>query len=98
MALLSGLAVLIVYYNLVYSPTRGFEKFMNSQGFGVRLLFAFIGIVTSLLWLSMSKGEAPSETTHQLESVLTSGRHRIYASIQQPRPALHKGPGLNTPP
>jgi hypothetical protein len=57
MALLFGLVVLIVYYKLVYDPNSGFEKFMDSQDFGVRFLFTFVGVMISRFLASIFKGE-----------------------------------------
>lgn len=56
-AILSGLMIVIVYYKLVYNPNSGFEKFMDSQGFGVRFLFTFVGVMISRFWASIFKGE-----------------------------------------
>ncbi|KAK0750610.1 hypothetical protein B0T18DRAFT_346158, partial [Schizothecium vesticola] len=40
-----GLAILVVYYNTTQRPETGFEKFMNTQEFGVRVLFTVFGVI-----------------------------------------------------
>ena len=54
--LLSSLVAIIVYYNLTYNDD-GFERFMDSQGFGVRFLFTSVGVIIKLYWGSILKGE-----------------------------------------
>lgn len=53
--LLSGLVAIIVYYKLTDRPD-GFERFMDSQGFGVRFLFTAIGVIIKLYWGSIFRG------------------------------------------
>ncbi|KAK4187647.1 hypothetical protein QBC35DRAFT_410032, partial [Podospora australis] len=52
--LLCGLLTLVLYYeNTVFedpSESTAFEWFMDSQGFGVRLLFTSVGVVVSFMW------------------------------------------------
>ncbi|KAM7209947.1 hypothetical protein V8F06_014670, partial [Rhypophila decipiens] len=48
--LTTGLLVLIIYYENTISPGTAFEAFMNSQGFGVRILFTSFGTVVSWFW------------------------------------------------
>ncbi|KAK4214365.1 hypothetical protein QBC37DRAFT_284097 [Rhypophila decipiens] len=45
-----GLLVLILYYELTVAPDTEFERFMNSQGFGVRILFTAFGSAISAFW------------------------------------------------
>ncbi|KAF1997785.1 hypothetical protein P154DRAFT_565134 [Amniculicola lignicola CBS 123094] len=47
--LLAGLGALIITYRYT-GGDNGFERFMDSQGFGVRFLFAFIGVAISHFW------------------------------------------------
>jgi hypothetical protein len=54
-ALLSGLVTTIIYYKLTDNP-GGFERFMDSQGFGVRFLFTSIGVIIKLYWSSIFRG------------------------------------------
>ncbi|KAK3322968.1 hypothetical protein B0H66DRAFT_532286 [Apodospora peruviana] len=44
-----GFLVLLLYYEL-NSADSAFERFMNSQGLGVRALFTSLGIIISLFW------------------------------------------------
>ncbi|KAM7211251.1 hypothetical protein V8F06_013369 [Rhypophila decipiens] len=51
MLLISGLIVLVTYYNMTSpSPPTRFEAFMSSQGFGVEALFTSFGVVLSWFW------------------------------------------------
>ncbi|KAM7186278.1 hypothetical protein V8F33_011874 [Rhypophila sp. PSN 637] len=43
-----GVLVLVLYYELTSNPDSGFERFMNSQGLGVRALFTSLGVIISL--------------------------------------------------
>ena len=45
-----GLLVLILDYETVISPDTAFEAFMNSQSFGVRILFTAFGTIVSVFW------------------------------------------------
>lgn len=47
--ILTGFAALIIYYKSTRLDTP-FERFMDSQDFGVRILFTSIGLVISLFW------------------------------------------------
>ncbi|KAK4679486.1 hypothetical protein QC764_204580 [Podospora pseudoanserina] len=42
--------ILIICYETITGADSPFEHFMNSQGFGVKLLFAGLGVVISLFW------------------------------------------------
>jgi len=44
-----GFLILLLYYELT-STNSPFERFMNSQGIGVRALFTSLGIIISLFW------------------------------------------------
>lgn len=46
---LAGLLMLITYYSFTGGNTP-FERFMNSQGFGVKFLFVVMGIVIKKFW------------------------------------------------
>ncbi|KAI1135786.1 hypothetical protein F5Y05DRAFT_415786 [Hypoxylon sp. FL0543] len=48
---LCGLLVLILYYNNTGADTS-FERFMDSESFGVRFLFTAVGVVISFFWAS----------------------------------------------
>ncbi|KAK0723965.1 hypothetical protein B0T21DRAFT_47342 [Apiosordaria backusii] len=45
-----GFLIMILYYELTTSTDTAFERFMNSQGLGVRALFASFGLITSMFW------------------------------------------------
>ncbi|KAK0644687.1 hypothetical protein B0T16DRAFT_356714 [Cercophora newfieldiana] len=45
-----GLIILITYYNAVVSPDTPFERFMNQQSFGVRVLFTGFGVLLTFFW------------------------------------------------
>ncbi|KAM7214106.1 hypothetical protein V8F06_010545 [Rhypophila decipiens] len=47
--LLVGLLILILYYEMILEDSS-FERFMDSQSFGVRLLFTSLGTIVSLFW------------------------------------------------
>ncbi|KAF3071243.1 hypothetical protein GL218_00614 [Daldinia childiae] len=49
--ILSGLLGLILYYNNTGGDTA-FERFMDSESFGVRFLFTAVGVVISFFWAS----------------------------------------------
>jgi len=52
---LVGLLVLIQYYYNI-STVTGFERFMDSQGFGVRLMMTTIGVLIKLYWTQLDGG------------------------------------------
>ncbi|KAK4207936.1 hypothetical protein QBC37DRAFT_255872, partial [Rhypophila decipiens] len=45
-----GLLALILVYENTIAPDTAFERFMDSQSFGVRILFTVFGTVISLFW------------------------------------------------
>ncbi|KAM7216082.1 hypothetical protein V8F06_008555 [Rhypophila decipiens] len=45
-----GLFILILYYEVTILPDTPFERFMDSQSFGVRFVFSSFGTVVSLFW------------------------------------------------
>ncbi|KAJ5038895.1 uncharacterized protein L3040_006574 [Drepanopeziza brunnea f. sp. 'multigermtubi'] len=47
--LLGGLLALIAYYHWTSADT-GFERFMNSQGFGVKFMMTSLGVIVKLFW------------------------------------------------
>lgn len=51
MAVLCGLLALILVYNNTGGDT-GFERFMDSESLGVRLVFTTVGIIITLFWTS----------------------------------------------
>ncbi|RSL47154.1 hypothetical protein CEP54_013547 [Fusarium duplospermum] len=51
LAFLLGLMAFLLYYHLTLDkPLASFRKFMNSQTFGVRFLFAAFGVIISFTW------------------------------------------------
>jgi hypothetical protein len=58
MCLLLGLLIVIVYYKLT-DYDSGFEHFMDSQGFGVRFLFTFVGVIIKFYWNMIFEGNNP---------------------------------------
>ncbi|KAM7209963.1 hypothetical protein V8F06_014656 [Rhypophila decipiens] len=48
--LTTGLLVLILYYEVTISPGTKFEEFMDSQSFGVRILFTALGTAIGWFW------------------------------------------------
>lgn len=52
---LGGLLALIVYY-YNYSGKNEFERFMDSQGFGVRFLFTAVGVLVKVYWDKLFEG------------------------------------------
>ena len=58
--LIIGLEVIVIYYNQTVGDTP-FERFMDSQGFGITFLFTAVGIVLEKYWNLLDSGEyAPS--------------------------------------
>jgi len=55
---LLGLLAVILYYKL-RNNGDGFERFMDSQVFGVKFLFTLIGVLIKLYWSSIFKGTGP---------------------------------------
>ena len=51
-----GVLALIVYYEQTFGDSP-FERFMNSQNFGPRLLFASVGIIIAFGWASVMESE-----------------------------------------
>jgi hypothetical protein len=47
---LAGLIILIIYYNVTVNPDTSFERFINDQDSGVRVLFTAFGILLSFFW------------------------------------------------
>ncbi|KAK0616163.1 hypothetical protein B0T14DRAFT_400699, partial [Immersiella caudata] len=45
-----GLVILITYYNAIESPDTPFERFMDEQDFGVRILFTAFGVLLTFFW------------------------------------------------
>jgi hypothetical protein len=52
--LLSGLLGLIAYYRSGWHPTL-FEAFMDSSGFGVRIMMTSLGVVVKLFWSNIDQ-------------------------------------------
>ncbi|KAK4442846.1 hypothetical protein QBC34DRAFT_337928 [Podospora aff. communis PSN243] len=47
---ISGLLILVTYYENTILPDTAFEQFMNNQDFGVRVLFTAFGILLTFFW------------------------------------------------
>jgi len=47
---MAGLIILVTYYTAIQDPDTVFEKFMNQQDFGVRVLFTGFGVVLTSFW------------------------------------------------
>lgn len=47
---LAGLIILITYYNVTVNPDTSFERFINDQDSGVRVLFTAFGVLLSFFW------------------------------------------------
>ena len=47
---LAGLIILIIYYNVTVNPGTSFERFINDQDSGVRVLFTAFGVLLSFFW------------------------------------------------
>ncbi|KAK0644615.1 hypothetical protein B0T16DRAFT_417988 [Cercophora newfieldiana] len=60
-AALLGLMALLAYYHQPLGNTA-FELFMDSQGFGVRFLFALLGTAIAIFWRSFFQGIATIRT------------------------------------
>lgn len=58
---ISGLEALIIYYNRVGADT-GFERFMDSEAFGVSFLFTAIGVIVKMYWNLIDDGKSTSFT------------------------------------
>ncbi|KUJ24517.1 uncharacterized protein LY89DRAFT_571748 [Mollisia scopiformis] len=55
LTLLCGLLILVVYYDAVQlnAKTNSFERFIDSQTFGVRSVFSGFGVIISFFWDNM---------------------------------------------
>jgi len=63
--LVSGLLTLITYYYWT-SGTTGFESFMDSQGFGIRFMMTFVGVVIKTIWGNIDQNLRRLEPYHRL--------------------------------
>lgn len=68
--LLGGLLALISYYHWTSADT-GFERFMDSQGFGVRFMMTGLGVAVKLFWSGIDQGSSFSFLLPPLNSRLT---------------------------
>lgn len=66
LVLIIGLIVVIVYYKVMQYDNSGFEVFMDSQGFGVRFLFTFVGVVIARYWTMIFRDLATMEAFNNL--------------------------------
>jgi hypothetical protein len=56
LAVLLALLAVIVYYKVKNFDDSGFEKFMDSEGFGVRFLFTLVGVIIARYWAIIFRG------------------------------------------
>ncbi|KAI5928210.1 hypothetical protein F4810DRAFT_719863 [Camillea tinctor] len=73
---LCGLLALILYYNNTGGDTP-FERFMDSEAFGVRFLFTGVGVVISFFWSSFFDSIAILSPYHLLSSSPQTARRSI---------------------
>jgi len=107
-----GLLVLILYYHLTLNDLHTpFNKFMYSHSFGVRFLFAILGVMITFCWQAFFIGEftgplAPCplaytsrEASISLTSLSSSCQHHGSLPTHVPPPptsiALHPAPPSN---
>jgi hypothetical protein len=64
-AFLLGLMIVIIYYKLTDYNTP-FERFMDSQGFGVRFIFTLIGVIVKKFWEHTRGGAVSRKNLHEL--------------------------------
>ena len=57
-----GLEALIIYYNRVGGDT-GFERFMDSEAFGVSFLFTAVGVIIKMYWNLLDDGKSTSTSS-----------------------------------
>ncbi|KAM7183770.1 hypothetical protein V8F20_012492 [Naviculisporaceae sp. PSN 640] len=62
----TGLLTLILYYECTIAPDTAFERFMNSQSFGVRILFTAFGTVITTYWSYYFAYVSEPQIHHQL--------------------------------
>lgn len=55
-AFIAGLESLVIYYNQTGGDT-GFERWMDSQSFGVAFLFTALGVLIKLFWTHLDDGK-----------------------------------------
>lgn len=53
MLFLAGLMVLTLYYGITFKTQDGFQGFMTSQTFGIRFMFAVLGVIISFGWTAL---------------------------------------------
>ena len=56
--LVIGLETLVIYYNRTGGNT-GFERWMDSQSFGVSFTFTAVGVILKLYWTLLDEGKFP---------------------------------------
>jgi hypothetical protein len=54
--ILAGLLTIVIYYHWT-SGNTGFERFMDSQGFGVRFMMSTLGIIVGQFWSYIDQGK-----------------------------------------
>ncbi|KAL6399087.1 Zonadhesin [Ilyonectria robusta] len=53
MLFLAGLMVLTLYYGITFKTQDSFQGFMTSQTFGIRFMFAVLGVIISFGWTAL---------------------------------------------
>ncbi|KAM7203342.1 hypothetical protein V8F33_002333, partial [Rhypophila sp. PSN 637] len=83
-----GLLALILVYENTIAPDTAFERFMDSQSFGVRILFTVFGTVISLFW-----GYYFSQTSEsQIHRHLALSTHRHPKAGLPPQQSIYLSP------
>ncbi|KAH6646743.1 hypothetical protein BKA67DRAFT_524614 [Truncatella angustata] len=76
---LLGILALILYYNNTGGDTP-FERFMNSESFGVKFLFTAVGVIITFFWSSFFSSIATMSPYHLLATRPQLARHSILLS------------------
>ncbi|KAK7417884.1 hypothetical protein QQZ08_011465 [Neonectria magnoliae] len=53
MLFLAGLMILVLYYGITFKAQNNFQGFMTSQTFGIRFMFAVLGVIISFGWTAL---------------------------------------------
>ena len=89
----AGILILITYYYKTGFAT-GFERFMDSQGFGPRFVFAIVGISIHSQWKRLERGLCPFlnfstfGTNPTLEAAIIEPFRRLYAGNSHPSASI----------
>ncbi|KAK3387841.1 hypothetical protein B0H63DRAFT_559289 [Podospora didyma] len=77
---ITGFLIIILYYELTTSDSA-FERFMDSQGLGVRFLFTSLGIIVSLFWDNYFLELATKDPYRQLAAICPPSSHLLHAAL-----------------